>query len=221
MASTAVSVLLLLLLALSQIASAQVVGTVRSDTHIVEDVQIASGWSAKESILGQNLFNDAGENVGRIEDLIVDRERNVSYLVVGVGGVAGMGRHAIAIPASQIRVSGDRLVLPGATRIALAALPRFVYVPVTRTHSSIVARAESDVDRAKRQVVTLNGSAINSSDVQRSIIEGRISDIKRGQREVEAKISEMIAADGAGWKAKELEVAEASARLRTVIRESN
>ena len=219
--STAISLLLLLLIALSHPASAQIVGTFRSGVYTVDNSQVASGWSARESILGQNLVNEAGEKVGKVEDLIVDRDRNVTYLVVGVGGVAGMGRHAVAIPALQIQVMGDRIVLPGATRTTLAALPPFVYVPVTRTHSSIVARAESDLDKAQQRVIALEDDAMNASPSRRQIIEARIAELKQGQLDVEHKISEMIAADGAGWKAKEVEVGKASARLRGAVRKSD
>ena len=38
-----------------------------------------------------------------------------------------MGGHNVAIPAGQVKQEGDKLVLPGATKETLKALPKFEY----------------------------------------------------------------------------------------------
>lgn len=201
-------------------AVAQVVGATRFGVTAIESRQLATGWSAKDSILGQDLFNESGENIGKVEDLIVDRQRNVSYLIVGVGGFIGTGRHAVAIPASQLQVQGDRIVLAGADRITLSALPPFVYVPLTRSHSTIVARAERDIDKARQRIVVLESRSETASAESKQDMEVLIAEIRKGQLDVQNRIADMIAADDAGWMAIEQEVRKAAARLRKVVQKS-
>jgi hypothetical protein len=85
------------------------------------------GWSAKKQILDKDVYNDSNEKVGKVEDLIVAPDKAVSYVILGVGGFLGLARHDVAIPAGQLKVEGDKLMLPGATKEALKALPPFEY----------------------------------------------------------------------------------------------
>jgi PRC-barrel domain len=62
-----------------------------------------------------------------VEDLIITPQKAVSYLIIDVGGFLGMGGHRVAIPAGQLQQERDKMVLPGATKEALKALPKFEY----------------------------------------------------------------------------------------------
>jgi sporulation protein YlmC with PRC-barrel domain len=89
--------------------------------------EVASGWSAKKQILGKDVYNDSGEKIGDINDLIVAPNRSVSYAVVGVGGFLGMNEHNVAVPVSKLKQQMGKIVLPGATKDALKAAPQFEY----------------------------------------------------------------------------------------------
>ena len=78
-------------------------------------------------ILGEEVLNENGETVGRISDVIVAPNASISYAIVGAGGFLGVRRHDVAIPMGQLNVSGDRPVLPGATREAIKAMAAFEY----------------------------------------------------------------------------------------------
>ena len=108
---------------------AQVAGTSQLGVATVELKDVVNGWSAKRQILGQHVYNDKGEEVGTVEDIIISPERSVSYAIVGAGGFLGIGTHDVAIPANQLKLQNDRLVLAGATKDALRALPAFHYAP--------------------------------------------------------------------------------------------
>ena len=65
---------------------------------------------------------------GEIEDLIIAPERNVSYGIVSSGGFLGIGSHDVAIPAKQFQKDEKgRMLLPGATKERLRAMPQFEY----------------------------------------------------------------------------------------------
>jgi sporulation protein YlmC with PRC-barrel domain len=89
--------------------------------------EVALGWSAKKQILGKTVFNESHEAVGRVDDIIVAPDRSVSYLIVGAGAFVGLGRHDIAVPVDQIEDRGGEIVLPGATKAIVKALPGFDY----------------------------------------------------------------------------------------------
>ena len=114
-------------LAASAIAQAQVAGSERLGVAEAEIRDVKLGWSAKRQVLGQPVFNDQNEQIGAVEDVIIDPEREISYAIVGVGGFLGLGEREVAIPSGQLRPTDDGFLLPGATKDALRAMPEFEY----------------------------------------------------------------------------------------------
>ena len=81
-------------------------------------------------LIGANIKNDQGEDVGEIEDLVIDSQNGrVGYAAVSYGGFLGMGERYIAIPLSALRWNGERerWMLSGATVDSLKARPAFTY----------------------------------------------------------------------------------------------
>ena len=108
-------------------AGAGVAGTSTIGVAVEELKAVALGWSAKKQILDKDVYNDSNEKVGKVEDMIIAPDKAVSYVILGVGGFLGIDRHDVAIPAGQLKVEGGKLMLPGATKEALKALPKFEY----------------------------------------------------------------------------------------------
>ncbi len=104
-----------------------VAGTAVLGVSVSEVQAVATGWSLKKSILGKSVYNDENKTVGKIDDVIVAPDKAVSYAIVGVGGFLGVGKHDVAIPVSQFKVEAKKIMLPGATKDALKALPKFEY----------------------------------------------------------------------------------------------
>jgi len=107
-------------------AVAQTAGSTVSVSK-TEQRQIATGWSAKKQILGKSVYNNIGEKIGDINDLIVTPDKAVSYAIVGVGGFLGVGEREIAVPVGRLKQQEDKIVLPGATKDTLKAAPKFEY----------------------------------------------------------------------------------------------
>lgn len=106
---------------------AQVAGSTRLGVSTEEMRTVALGWSAEKAILDQSVYNEQNDKIGEVEDLIIAPDTTVSYLIIETGGFLGMGKHNVAIPVSQIQKTGDKLILPGATKETLKALPEFDY----------------------------------------------------------------------------------------------
>jgi len=109
-------------------ASAQVAGEIPLGVTVEEMKVVMLGWSARNKLLGATVYNDKGEKIGMIDDIIVSPARSVSHAIIGVGGFLGLiGRHEVAIPMDQIKFTGNRFVIAGATKAALKKMPEFRY----------------------------------------------------------------------------------------------
>jgi sporulation protein YlmC with PRC-barrel domain len=115
------------LLAPAGFAMAQVSGTTTLGIAEVELKDVINGVSAKRHVLGKDVYNDKNEVVGKAEDLILSRDKAVSYVVLSVGGFLGIGEHDVVIPVNQLKLSGDKMILTGATKESIRAMPRFEY----------------------------------------------------------------------------------------------
>lgn len=109
-------------------ADAQVAGSTTLGVTVEEIKVVMLGWSAKKKIMGKSVYNDNKEKIGSVEDLIITPDRGISYAIIGVGGFLGIKKHDVAIPVNQFKGGDqDRIILPGATKDALKAMPKFEY----------------------------------------------------------------------------------------------
>ena len=116
-----------LAMACSAMLQAQVAGSTLLAVSVTEAREVADGWSAKHQILGHAVFNDQSEKIGAVDDIIIAPNKSVTYAIIGAGGFLGVARHNVAIRVDQLKVDGDKLVLPGATKDALKQAPEFEY----------------------------------------------------------------------------------------------
>jgi hypothetical protein len=108
-------------------AQAQVAGSTTIGIAVADIQEVAVGWSARKQIIGHAVYNDAGDKVGKIDDLIVTPDSSVSFAIVGAGGFVGLRRHHVAIPVAQLSQRDGEFLLPGATKEAIKAMPSFDY----------------------------------------------------------------------------------------------
>ena len=78
----------------------------------------------------QNVYDQADNKIGDVDDLLVDQKGQITAVLVGVGGFLGMGEKDVAIPFSALHASEKNnkwyLVL-NTTKDALKAAPGFKY----------------------------------------------------------------------------------------------
>lgn len=100
-------------------------GRTAAELAVVDVRAVALGWRASK-LIGRTVANDRDENIGRLDDLMIDQER-VLYAIVGVGGFLGLADHKVAVPYRSLDITADRIVLAGATKEALKAVPEFKF----------------------------------------------------------------------------------------------
>jgi hypothetical protein len=92
----------------------------------VDPATLATGYRTSKMV-GSTVVNEANETVGTIDDLIVTPTEKVPFAVLSVGGFLGMGSKYVVVPFSSLQVKNKQMVLPGATKDSLKALPEFKY----------------------------------------------------------------------------------------------
>jgi sporulation protein YlmC with PRC-barrel domain len=95
----------------------------------VEELKVVVlGWSAKRQLLDKDVYNDKNQDIGEIKDVIISPKKTVSWAIIGVGGFLGLTEKLVAIPMGQLALTSGKLILKGATKEALKAMPEFHYL---------------------------------------------------------------------------------------------
>ena len=92
----------------------------------VDVTVLATGYRTSK-VVGSTVVNEMGETVGTIDDLIVTPADRVPFAVLSVGGFLGVGTKYVVIPADALKIRDDKMLLAGATKESLKALPEFTY----------------------------------------------------------------------------------------------
>jgi sporulation protein YlmC with PRC-barrel domain len=93
---------------------------------------IYSNESDMKNLIGQNIKNPAGETIGEVESVYVDKAGKISAVIVSVGGFLGVGEREVAINWSDIAVTEDgKTVTTKMTKDSLKALPEYDYKQAT------------------------------------------------------------------------------------------
>ncbi len=116
-----------LLLFLANITPGQVVGSMTADVTVVRVEQPVLGLSTRKQLLDRAVYNDSGQRIGKIDDLILDPAGSASLIIIGAGRFVGLKRHAIALPIELLTERDGVLTLIGATKQLVMGLPAFSY----------------------------------------------------------------------------------------------
>ncbi|MGX0964918.1 sporulation protein YlmC with PRC-barrel domain [Bradyrhizobium japonicum] len=73
----------------------------------------ASGEWRASKMSGLKIYNDANENIGSINDLLMDKSGNIKIAVIGVGGFLGMGEHLVAVPYEKLKFVNEAVAYTG------------------------------------------------------------------------------------------------------------
>lgn len=92
----------------------------------VDPASLATGYRASK-VVGSSVVNEANVTVGTIDDLIITPNDKIPFAVLSVGGFLGMGSRYVVVPFSSLQVKDKQMVLLGATKESLKALPEFKY----------------------------------------------------------------------------------------------
>lgn len=103
-----------------------VVATTNNPNLAVAAVKLENGVRVSK-VVGAAVYSDQNERIGTVDDLVMTDGKTVTVVVISVGGFLGLGSKLVVMPYEKLKRDGDRVMLPGATKDALNAMPNFVY----------------------------------------------------------------------------------------------
>jgi hypothetical protein len=78
--------------------------------------------------INRDVYNDADEKIGVINDLVVGTDAKIAAAILGVGGFLGIGEKEVAVPFSSIQIKqrgNDWHLVTDATKNALKEAPAY------------------------------------------------------------------------------------------------
>jgi sporulation protein YlmC with PRC-barrel domain len=95
-------------LTIAILAAATMTGTASAQTATKVDATTSAttheehGWRGSK-LAGVDVYNEANEKIGDINDVILDRSGKVANVILGVGGVLGLGEHYVAVAFDKLK----------------------------------------------------------------------------------------------------------------------
>lgn len=115
-------------------AAAMPSGNVQFKSAMAQNEMLAS------QITGMEVRNSAGEDLGDINDLVMDATGKPSVAIIGVGGFLGLGEKDVGVAFDQLAFAdaqdGSKVARLDVTKDALKNAPNFVYKDQTSTAST-------------------------------------------------------------------------------------
>ena len=91
-------------------------------------LMLADHTMRSSKLIGAAVYNDQGEKIGTVDDIIVTAGAVEPTVVVSVGAFLGTGEKLVSEPLSHVKLGkGDRMMMPGATKSAISAKPAYKY----------------------------------------------------------------------------------------------
>ena len=89
-------------------------------------------WRASQ-LMGVKVTNKAGETIGDINEVLIDKDGKVAAVVLGVGGFLGMGERHAAVTFNSVQLTRDPnnnpLVRVDVTKDQLKSAPEWKWEP--------------------------------------------------------------------------------------------
>jgi sporulation protein YlmC with PRC-barrel domain len=193
---------------------AEVVGGSVIGVTVSEVAEIANGWSVKKSIWGKHVYNEKGDKIGSVDDLIIAPNKTLTYAIIGAGGFLGMGKYDVAIPVTQINEVNGKMELKGATKESIKQMPEFIYATNTVKRDAFVASAEQDIQKGKDKLAELNKKVASEKGEIKAKIDKEIVVLQQHIKNAETKLTELKNASEKKWRSFEAGVNAAIASVR-------
>jgi sporulation protein YlmC with PRC-barrel domain len=108
-----------------------------SGSSVTYATQQSADQRRSSKIVGQPVYNAAGERIGDVNELILASDGKVESAVIGVGGFLGLGEKLVAVSYGELKIADDpngspRITL-NSTKEALETAPDYKYAEDRRS----------------------------------------------------------------------------------------
>ncbi len=78
-------------------------------------------------VIGASVYNEHDQKIGTVDELLMNRNHDVTEAVLSVGGFLGVDSKLVAVKIDQLQVRPDRIVMAGATKDGLTKMPTYKF----------------------------------------------------------------------------------------------
>jgi sporulation protein YlmC with PRC-barrel domain len=81
-------------------------------------------------LVGSKVYNQANDNIGSVEDIILKPDGSLDSVILSVGGFLGIGNKYVSVPFQSLKVTRDNgsvKVVTDGTKDSLKALPDYQF----------------------------------------------------------------------------------------------
>ena len=79
-------------------------------------------------LIGMMVFNDQGNSVGKVEEILVTSGATEPSAILSVGDFVGGGKKLVSVALSHLHLAADKLAMPTATKEHLASMPAWNFL---------------------------------------------------------------------------------------------
>jgi sporulation protein YlmC with PRC-barrel domain len=115
----------------------------RANTAAASSSSFQGDWRSSK-VVGLNVYNDNNQNVGSVNDLLMDKSGNIKAAVLSVGGFLGVGSQLVAIPFDKIKFVNEPVAYTGASNA-----PNAGNRPATTTTTGSATNSSSTTTTSK------------------------------------------------------------------------
>jgi sporulation protein YlmC with PRC-barrel domain len=82
-------------------------GAALADAAAPQFVSLQNSDMLTSNVVGLDIYDTAGHDIGKIQDVAFDESKAVKGYVLSVGGFLGMGAHYVVVDTSSVKVKYD------------------------------------------------------------------------------------------------------------------
>jgi ribosomal 30S subunit maturation factor RimM len=105
------------------------VGAIALPAAAADNVQSTDEFRTSK-LVGSKVYNNANENIGSVEDIVLKADGSMDEVVLSVGGFLGIGDKYVGVPFSALKVTRDNgsvKIMTDGTKESLKALPDYKF----------------------------------------------------------------------------------------------
>ena len=138
-----------------------------------EKMMLKGNWRASK-LMGLDVYNEANEKLGDINELILDKNGKINAVVIGVGGFLGMGEHDIAVSIDKLKFVEE----PVRTSSTAPATTSRDTAPATRDTTTGAAPAPGTATTTTTTTTTARTSGTNDWTPDHAVMSGNKDQLK-------------------------------------------
>jgi sporulation protein YlmC with PRC-barrel domain len=139
------------------VASAQTTTTKADAANAHATMHREGEWRASK-LVGVNVYNEANEKIGDINDVILDKSGKAENVILGVGGFLGMGEHYVAVAFDKLKWVNEPV---RSTTVSTSTAP--ASKPTTNVDSNARTASDGTVRTTTGAVTTTTTRSANES----------------------------------------------------------